>query len=165
FRRVLFRSAEAKEFNFYYVDANTDSISVNETNSLADVNSVISIFAEVAGKSFEANTEFSQEALIPVKLERTSTFLEHDVFNTYNSESHLMRYIKKVERKDLSINHSIISMWSCTMKLNAAADMLPVSNSNWNNILPFAAADQTKGYLTMLHKLEQQLNVITGFAG
>jgi len=158
-------AAEAKEFNFYYVDANTVSISVNETISINDINTVIGIFAEVAGKSFTAVTELSQEALVPVKLERTSTFLEHDVFNTYHSESQLMRYIKKLERKDLALNHSMISLGSCTMKLNAAAEMLPLSNPNWNNIHPFAPADQTKGYLTMLHKLEQQLNVITGFAG
>ena len=158
-------AAEAKEFNFYYVDANTVSISVNETISVADVNTVVNIFAEVAGKSAVEITELSQEALIPVKLERTSTFLEHDVFNTYHSESQLMRYIKKLERKDLALNHSMISLGSCTMKLNAAAEMLPLSNPNWNNIHPFAPADQTKGYLTMLHKLEQQLNVITGFAG
>lgn len=158
-------AAEAKEFNFYYVDANTVSISVNETISINDINTVIGIFAEIAGKSFTAVTELSQEALVPVKLERTSTFLEHDVFNTYHSESQLMRYIKKLERKDLALNHSMISLGSCTMKLNAAAEMLPLSNPNWNNIHPFAPADQTKGYLTMLHKLEQQLNVITGFAG
>lgn len=158
-------AAEAKEFNFYYADANTVSISVNETISINDINTVIGIFAEVAGKSFTAVTELSQEALVPVKLERTSTFLEHDVFNTYHSESQLMRYIKKLERKDLALNHSMISLGSCTMKLNAAAEMLPLSNPNWNNIHPFAPADQTKGYLTMLHKLEQQLNVITGFAG
>jgi len=157
--------AEAKEFNFFYADANTVSISVNETISINDINTVIGIFAEVAGKSFDAVTELSQEALVPVKLERTSTFLEHDVFNTYHSESQLMRYIKKLERKDLALNHSMISLGSCTMKLNAAAEMLPLSNPNWNNIHPFAPADQTKGYLTMLHKLEQQLNVITGFAG
>ncbi|SFN72237.1 glycine dehydrogenase [Paenimyroides ummariense] len=157
--------AEAKEFNFYYADANTVSISVNETISINDINTVIGIFAEVAGKSFTAVTELSQEALVPVKLERTSTFLEHEVFNTYHSESQLMRYIKKLERKDLALNHSMISLGSCTMKLNAAAEMLPLSNPNWNNIHPFAPADQTKGYLTMLHKLEQQLNVITGFAG
>ncbi|WCM43314.1 aminomethyl-transferring glycine dehydrogenase [Flavobacterium sp. CBA20B-1] len=157
--------AEAKEFNFYYADANTVSISVNETISINDINTVIGIFAEVAGKSFDAVTELSQEALVPVKLERTSTFLEHDVFNTYHSESQLMRYIKKLERKDLALNHSMISLGSCTMKLNAAAEMLPLSNPSWNNIHPFAPADQTKGYLTMLHKLEQQLNVITGFAG
>jgi len=157
--------AEAKEFNFYYADANTVSISVNETISVNDINTVIGIFAEVAGKSFTAVTELSQEALVPVKLERTSAFLEHDVFNTHHSESQLMRYIKKLERKDLALNHSMISLGSCTMKLNAAAEMLPLSNPNWNNIHPFAPADQTKGYLTMLHKLEQQLNVITGFAG
>ena len=157
--------AEAKEFNFFYADANTVSISVNETISINDINTVIGIFAEVAGKSFDTVTELSQEALVPVKLERTSTFLEHDVFNTYHSESQLMRYIKKLERKDLALNHSMISLGSCTMKLNAAAEMLPLSNPNWNNIHPFAPADQTKGYLTMLHKLEQQLNVITGFAG
>ncbi|KAA5533095.1 aminomethyl-transferring glycine dehydrogenase [Paenimyroides baculatum] len=157
--------AEAKEFNFYYADANTVSISVNETISINDINTVIGIFAEVAGKSFTAVTELSQEALVPVKLERTSAFLEHDVFNTHHSESQLMRYIKKLERKDLALNHSMISLGSCTMKLNAAAEMLPLSNPNWNNIHPFAPADQTKGYLTMLHKLEQQLNVITGFAG
>jgi len=157
--------AEAKEFNFYYADANTVSISVNETISVNDINTVIGIFAEVAGKSFNAVTELSQEALVPVKLERTSAFLEHDVFNTHHSESQLMRYIKKLERKDLALNHSMISLGSCTMKLNAAAEMLPLSNPNWNNIHPFAPADQTKGYLTMLHKLEQQLNVITGFAG
>ena len=157
--------AEAKEFNFFYADANTVSISVNETISINDINTVIGIFAEVAGKSFDAVTELSQEALVPVKLERTSTFLEHEVFNTYHSESQLMRYIKKLERKDLALNHSMISLGSCTMKLNAAAEMLPLSNPNWNNIHPFAPADQTKGYLKMLHKLEQQLNVITGFAG
>lgn len=158
-------AAEARGFNFFYPDAGSVSISVNETISLQDINNVIGIFAEAAGKSFEAVTELSQEALVPVKLERTTTFLEHEVFNTYHSESQLMRYIKKLERKDLALNHSMISLGSCTMKLNAAAEMLPLSNPNWNNIHPFAPADQSQGYLTMLHKLEQQLNVITGFAG
>ena len=157
--------AEAKAFNFYYVNEQTVSVSANETLSLEDVNTVIGIFAEAAGKSSEKVTELSQEALVPVKLERTSRFLEHEVFNTYHSESQLMRYIKKLERKDLALNHSMISLGSCTMKLNAAAEMLPLSNPSWNNIHPFAPADQTQGYLTMLHKLEQQLNVITGFAG
>lgn len=158
-------AAEARGFNFFYPDAGSVSISVNETISLQDINNVIGIFAEAAGKSFEAVTELSQEALVPVKLERTTAFLEHEVFNTYHSESQLMRYIKKLERKDLALNHSMISLGSCTMKLNAAAEMLPLSNPNWNNIHPFAPADQSQGYLTMLHKLEQQLNVITGFAG
>lgn len=142
--------AERNQVNFYYPDNNTVSISANETISLKDVNTVIGIFAEAAGKTFEAVTELSQEALIPVKLERTSPFLQHEVFNTYHSESQLMRYIKKLERKDLALNHSMISLGSCTMKLNAAAEMLPLSLPSWNNIHPFAPASQTEGYLTML---------------
>ncbi|HLW62072.1 MAG TPA: aminomethyl-transferring glycine dehydrogenase [Flavobacterium sp.] len=157
--------AEAKEFNFFYPNQGTIALSVNETTSLKDINTVIGIFAEAAGKSFEGVIELSQETLIPVKLERTSAFLEHEVFNTYHSESQLMRYIKKLERKDLALNHSMISLGSCTMKLNAAAEMLPLSSPNWANMHPFAPLNQAEGYLTMLHKLEQQLNVITGFAG
>ncbi|MBQ0116577.1 MAG: aminomethyl-transferring glycine dehydrogenase [Flavobacterium sp.] len=157
--------AEAKAFNFFYVDAETVSISVNETINLNDVNTVISIFAEVAGKEFKAVTELEAEVMIPLKLERTSKFLQHEVFNKHQSESQLMRYIKRLERKDLALNHSMISLGSCTMKLNAAAEMLPLSLPNWANMHPYAPADQTEGYLTMLHKLEQQLNVVTGFAG
>ncbi len=157
--------AEKNNYNFFYADANHVSISVNETTSLKDINNIVAIFAEVAGKSFEAVTELSGLALVPVSLERTSAFLEHEVFNTHQSESQLMRYIKKLERKDLALNHSMISLGSCTMKLNAAAEMLPLSLPNWNNMHPFAPASQAEGYLTMLHKLEEQLNVITGFAG
>ena len=157
--------AEKNGYNFFYADENHVSISVNETTSLKDINNIVAIFAEVAGKSFETVTELSGLAVVPVSLERTSAFLEHEVFNTYQSESQLMRYIKKLERKDLALNHSMISLGSCTMKLNAAAEMLPLSLPNWANIHPFAPASQTEGYLTMLHKLEQQLNVITGFAG
>src|SRR5690606_2562264 len=113
---------------------------------------IISIFAEVAGKETTQITVLSPQALIPVKLERTSSFLEHEVFNTYHSESQMMRYIKKLERKDLALNHSMISLGSCTMKLNAASEMLPLSQPNWNNIHPFAPASQAEGYLEMLKK-------------
>ena len=81
---------------------------------------------------------------------RQSEFLKHKVFNSHHSESQLMRYIKKLERKDLSLNHSMISLGSCTMKLNAAAEMLPLSMANWNNIHPFAPLDQVEGYQLML---------------
>src|SRR5690606_39184178 len=109
--------------------------------------------------------ELATETHLPEKLIRTSSFLKHEVFNSHHSESQLMRYIKKLERKDLSLNHSMISLGSCTMKLNAAAEMLPLSMPNWSNLHPFAPADQVQGYLTMLKKLEEQLTVITGFKG
>ena len=157
--------AEKNEVNFFYVDNETISISLNETTSLADLNQIASIFAEALGKSNVQINEFANETMVPKNLERTSSFLQHDVFNNHHSESQLMRYIKKLERKDLSLNHSMISLGSCTMKLNAAAEMLPLSMANWNSIHPFAPIEQAEGYQIMLKKLEQQLNVVTGFAG
>lgn len=157
--------AEKQEVNFFYIDNQTISISLNETTSLSDLNQIIAIFAEATGKETFTVSGLSSQNNFPASLERTSTFLQHEVFNNHHSESQLMRYIKKLERKDLSLNHSMISLGSCTMKLNAAAEMLPLSMPNWNSIHPFAPADQTEGYLTMLKKLEQQLNVVTGFAG
>jgi glycine dehydrogenase len=157
--------AEKQEVNFFYIDNQTISISLNETTSLSDLNQIIAIFAEATGKEAFTVSGLSSQNNFPASLERTSSFLQHEVFNNHHSESQLMRYIKKLERKDLSLNHSMISLGSCTMKLNAAAEMLPLSMPNWNSIHPFAPADQTEGYLTMLKKLEQQLNVVTGFAG
>jgi glycine dehydrogenase len=157
--------AEKHEVNFFYVDSETISISVNETTSIADINQIIFIFAEATGKGNFEVPALSLTNNFPTTLERTSTFLTHDVFNNHHSESQLMRYIKKLERKDLSLNHSMISLGSCTMKLNAAAEMLPLSMANWNNIHPFAPIEQVEGYQIMLKKLEHQLNVITGFAG
>ena len=157
--------AERNEVNFYYVDAETISISFNETTSINDINQIIGIFAEATGKEFTPVKILLSSGRITENLERTSTFLQHDVFNNHHSESQLMRYIKKLERKDLSLNHSMISLGSCTMKLNAAAEMLPLSMANWNNMHPFAPIEQAEGYITMLKKLEQQLNVVTGFTG
>lgn len=157
--------AEKNDVNFFYANADTISISFNETTSLNDINLVIAIFAEAAGKETITVTTLDNAVHFPEKLIRTSSFLQHDVFNSHHSETALMRYIKKLERKDLALNHSMISLGSCTMKLNAAAEMLPLSMANWNSIHPFAPAYQAEGYLTMLKKLEQQLNVVTGFAG
>lgn len=158
--------AESKEVNFFYIDNETISISFNETNSVQDINTIIEIFAEALGKeTFRISELITNQSEIPAQLERKSDFLQHDVFNNHHSESQLMRYIKKLERKDLSLNHSMISLGSCTMKLNAAAEMLPLSMPLWNNIHPFAPQDQTIGYQMMLNKLEHQLNVITGFQG
>ena len=157
--------AEKHEVNFYYVDAETISISLNETTSVKDINQIISIFAEAVGKDNVAISQLANESMIPENLQRKSAFLQHEVFNNHHSESQLMRYIKKLERKDLSLNHSMISLGSCTMKLNAAAEMLPLSMANWNSIHPFAPIEQAEGYQIMLKKLEHQLNVVTGFQG
>jgi glycine dehydrogenase len=157
--------AEQNEVNFYYIDDNTVSISLNETTSIADLNKIVSIFASANNKQPSTIKSLSEANQLPSNLIRTSAFLQHDVFNKYHSETALMRYIKMLERKDLALNHSMISLGSCTMKLNAAAEMLPLSMAQWNNIHPFAPVDQAQGYQEMLAKLEQQLNVITGFAG
>ncbi|MBG6187985.1 aminomethyl-transferring glycine dehydrogenase [Flavobacterium sp. CAN_S2] len=157
--------AEENEINFYYVDENTISISLNETTSIADLNKIIAVFASANGTPLTLIETLSETNHFPENINRTSTFLQHDVFNKYHSETALMRYIKMLERKDLALNHSMISLGSCTMKLNAASEMLPLSMPQWNNIHPFAPLDQAQGYQEMLTKLEQQLNVITGFAG
>jgi len=157
--------AEKQEVNFYYIDNETISISINETSLIEDLNQVIAIFAEAVGKETIKISEYVLENNYPMLLNRQSEFLTHDVFNKYHSETSLMRYIKKLERKDLSLNHSMIALGSCTMKLNAAAEMLPLSMPYWNSIHPFAPLDQVQGYTKMLKKLEQQLNVITGFSG
>jgi len=157
--------AEKNKVNFFYPDADSISISFNETTSIDDINQIIAIFAEALGKETFTVSELTATSQLPASLERTSSFLTHDVFNNHHSESQIMRYIKKLERKDLSLNHSMISLGSCTMKLNAASEMLPLSMPNWNSIHPFAPVEQAEGYITMLKKLEEQLNVITGFAG
>ncbi len=156
--------AEKNEVNFFYIDNETISISLNETTLFSDINQVIAIFAEALGKETFEVSEYISENNFPTQLNRESEFLTHDVFNNYHSETSLMRYIKKLERKDLSLNHSMIALGSCTMKLNAAAEMLPLSMPYWNTIHPFAPLNQVEGYTKMLKKLEHQLNVITGFA-
>lgn len=157
--------AEVKQANFYYPDAGTVQISMNETTTLTDVNKIIAIFAEAIGKDTITVTSMNTSSSIPPSLARTSEFLTHEVFNSYHSETELMRYIKKLERKDLALNHSMISLGSCTMKLNAAAEMLPLSDARWGNIHPFVPLYQAGGYQLMLKKLENQLTEITGFAG
>ncbi len=156
--------AKQKKVNFFYPDDKTVTISLNETTSIRDLNYIISIFAKVADeKSFKISS-IPKANNISKTSQRKTDFLSLDVFNSYHSETELMRYIKKLERKDLSLNHSMISLGSCTMKLNAAAEMLPLSMFKWANIHPFAPKKQAKGYLTILKELEDQLTEITGFA-
>lgn len=156
--------AKDKKVNFYYPDDETVTISINETTTVRDLNYLITVFSEVANKDAIIINDIPQAEAISDNLKRQSDFLTEAVFNTYHSETELMRYIKKLERKDLSLNHSMISLGSCTMKLNAAAEMLPLSIFKWANVHPFVPVKQAKGYLTVLKKLEDQLTEITGFA-
>ena len=154
--------AEKNKLNFNYVDENEISISINESTELNDIKQIVEVVCESTGKDYHFESESDFES-IPNNFCRKSEFLKEEVFNKYRSETSMMRYIKSLERKDLSLNHSMIALGSCTMKLNAAAEMLPLSWKRWNNIHPFAPIDQTNGYQIVLNKLEKQLNEITGF--
>ena len=156
--------AEKHEINFYYIDNQTISISLNETTSLKDLNAIIAVFNEATNKDSSSIESLLDSSFIPAELERKTPFLTNDVFNSYHSETEMMRYIKKLERKDLSLNHSMIPLGSCTMKLNAASEMLPLSNPNWSSVHPFVPVEQAQGYQEMLTNLENQLTEITGFA-
>ena len=156
--------AEKHEINFYYIDNQTISISLNETTSLKDLNAIIAVFNEAINNDSSSIDYLLDPSIIPAELERKTPFLTNDVFNSYHSETEMMRYIKKLERKDLSLNHSMIPLGSCTMKLNAASEMLPLSNPNWSSVHPFVPVEQAQGYQEMLTNLENQLTEITGFA-
>ena len=155
--------AEARKFNFYYPNEETVCIALNETTSEDEIDQIISIFAEYLNQNIPSSGENITQN-IPADQQRKSSFLTHSIFNSHHSETALMRYIKSLERKDLALNHSMISLGSCTMKLNAAAEMLPLSDPNWGNIHPFVPIEQAKGYGEMLAELTEQLNVVTGFA-
>ena len=156
------RIAESKKLNFYYPDEHTVCISINETTGANDIDEITAVFAQFLNKEMPV-LEGQVERQLPGGQERKSDYLTHSIFNSYHSETALMRYIKSLERKDLALNHSMISLGSCTMKLNAATEMLPLSDPNWGSIHPFVPIEQAKGYHEILEKLTDQLNVVTGF--
>lgn len=154
--------------NFRYYNDNTVGISIDETTLVEDVNDIIAIFSRAKGDGQEIIVENNLENWVirlPETLVRTSKYLQHPVFNSYHSESKMMRYIKSLENKDLSLTHSMIALGSCTMKLNAATQLLPVSWASFSQIHPFAPLRQVTGYLEIINELEHYLNEITGFAG
>ncbi len=155
--------AESNCINFHYIDSEHVSVSLNEAVGKNEFNALIEVFETYTTKKAEAmNTSIS--GALPEKNLRSTAFLSHPVFNSYHSETSLMRYIKSLERKDLALNHSMISLGSCTMKLNAASEMLPLSWPQWGALHPFAPLDQVEGYQEVLHQLTDQLNRITGFS-
>lgn len=149
--------------NLLYAPDNTIGISIDETTSLDDINLLLHIFAEAAGKSPEKLKTVEEKIGYNQKFIRKSEFLTQEVFKNFQSETDLMRYIKKLERKDFSLTHSMISLGSCTMKLNAAMEMLPLSWPEFGNLHPFIPADQAEGYHQLFDELGKDLCIITGF--
>lgn len=157
--------AEAAGINLGYAIENCVCVAINETTTLSDITELLAMFAKANNTvpPSKSLTETSEDH-IPLGLQRSSPFMEQEVFNRYHSETDMMRYIKKLERKDLALNQSMISLGSCTMKLNAATEMLPLSMPEWGNLHPFVPVEQAQGYQTMLKELEADLCEVTGFA-
>jgi glycine dehydrogenase len=159
--KVIREKAEAKGINFKYFDNKHIGISIDETSTIQDVENIVSILSP----SPLSQGEGGEGLTWPTSLIRTSKYLTHPVFNTHHSEHEMLRYIKRLENKDLSMVHSMISLGSCTMKLNATTEMIPVTWPELGNMHPFAPADQTLGYQEMITNLENWLKEITGFTG
>ena len=150
--------------NFYYPSEGVVRLSTDEVTTPSEVETIVAIFAEAKGRKAKA-VKIGQECAIDHKLQRKSAILAEPIFNRYHSESDIMRYIKQLELRDISLANSMISLGSCTMKLNAAAIMQPLSLAGFQNMHPFAPADQTEGYTELIAELEKDLATITGFAG
>jgi len=157
------QAALSKEINLRYFE-NAVGISINEVTTLDDLNDILEIFAQSEENESVAMDNEVSESIIPVTFQRTSDFLTHEVFNTYHSETEMMRYLKKLEIKDLSLNRSMIPLGSCTMKLNPAVTLFSLSWPEFGNIHPFVPKDQVEGYLELIEDLEKDLCEITGFA-
>ncbi len=151
-----------QEINFRYIDKNHIGISLDETTTLKSLNDIASVFAEAFGKKNPFINKVTTTIAFDTSFQRQSKFMEMKVFNQYHSETEMMRYIKRLERKDFSLTHSMISLGSCTMKLNAATEMFALSWPEFADIHPFVPAGQALGYHQLLTELEHYLKVITG---
>lgn len=161
---MIHNLAIGSHINFRYVDNKDICIALDQTTDAADVNAIIEIFAKVANKpAAKVTDEQIQNQKSGIKT-RASKILTHPVFNTYHSESEMMRYIKRLENKDLSLTHSMISLGSCTMKLNAASELIPLTWPEFAHIHPFVPVEQAAGYQEMIDDLDKSLSEITGFA-
>jgi glycine dehydrogenase len=152
-----------REINLRYFENGDIGISVDETTSITDLNLLIEVFAATQKKKFSNVQELKDRTWYVKKHEKTDVFMQQPIFNVYRSETELMRYIKRLEHKDISLTHSMISLGSCTMKLNAAVEMLALSWPEIGEIHPFAPINQTEGYQQLFHELGKMLLKITGF--
>lgn len=160
----LMSYAETKGYNFFFPEKNIVSISTDEITSLQDINNIINIFAGAGGKKTRNADSFLDDTDIDKRFLRTSAFLEKPAFTSYHSETEIMRYIKMLERKDISLTHSMIPLGSCTMKLNPATAMFALSWPEFANIHPFVPVYQADGYYRMMQELGESLKAITGFS-
>ena len=157
--------ALSKEVNLRYYENGDVGFSIDETTDIAATNVLLSIFAIAAGKDYQKVEDVPEKSNIDKALKRTTPFLTHEVFSNYHTETEMMRYIKRLDRKDISLAQSMISLGSCTMKLNAAAEMLPLSRPEFMSMHPLVPEDQAEGYRELISNLSEDLKVITGFAG
>jgi glycine dehydrogenase len=156
-------AAEKRRINLRKLSATAVSVALDETTSFRDLADLSDVFAQGRHADMaETVAEISQRA-IPRALERKSKYLEHEIFNRYHSETEMLRYMRKLESRDLSLAHSMIPLGSCTMKLNATAEMMPITDAHWNKLHPFAPVAQAKGYAQLFSELEKALSEITGF--
>jgi len=156
--------AEENEINFRYVNDNEVTISFGEPHTEQDVQNVLAVFAKVVSKTANAIST-TQATSLKANLLRSDAVFSHTVFNSYHSESKMMRYLKRLENKDISLVHSMIALGSCTMKLNAASELLPITMPSFSNMHPFCPIEQAQGYHEMIVQLEKDLCECTGFAG
>lgn len=163
-KTALMRLMRDRGINLNYFSEGFVSISLNETSTMAKLQRLFDAFAQFVDKQ-SFSLKLREEIQIPEEILRKDKILQEDVFNSYHTETELMRYIKRLERKDLSLTDSMISLGSCTMKLNAATQMLPISWAEWGSVHPFVPTEQAGGYQIMIKELESDLAKITGFAG
>lgn len=153
------------KINFRYMCEKYVSLSTDEVINVEEVNNILEIFAKANNKAYRHVESIGDGACFDARFAREDKILEHNVFNMYHSETEMMRYIKRLENRDIALNRSMISLGSCTMKLNPASSMLPLSWPEFGNIHPFVPADQALGYYEMIAEMEKDLSEITGFAG
>ena len=156
--------AEENQLNFRYNNDGSICISLDETTTLEDIQLIVQTLTKSTGKEAGPINNTLNEGCIPSGFERTSDYLTHPVFNQYHSETEMMRYLKNLENKDISLTHSMIPLGSCTMKLNAATQLMPLSWPEFGTIHPYVPVDQVKGYQQIVEELETYLSEITGFS-